>query len=254
MTAYIDIFKRKEMKYCLDADQRQILEAKIANRMVVGEFGESKIRSLYYDTPEFALIERSLDKPLYKEKLRLRIYGQPSPLVMSFVELKKKFKGVVYKRRVAMSLRAAQAFLDEGATYQEACRAFPLLDKEAQERSLTPAARQIAREIEFLMQRYGNLAPTMLISCDRKAYADPEDGELRITFDDHLACAYGAQDAFAAPEALLIDPTRSIMEVKNAGPLPFWLVHALDRANAYPQSLSKYGRAYMNLRKDDKSA
>lgn len=254
MTTYSDVFKRTEMKYRLDRGQRRFLEATISQHMHKDEFGASKISSLYYDTPDFALIERSLDKPLYKEKLRLRVYGTLSPLSPAFVELKKKFKGVVYKRRVMLSLRAAQAFF-EGTRYEEACRVFPLLQPEAQEQSFLPRTTQIAREIAFAVKRYEGLAPSYLITCTRQAYAAPEGSELRITFDDKLACDRDVCDLLqpSRPSPLLL-PGESIMEVKNAGPLPFWLVRALNEANARPQSFSKYGHAYMSQRKDDECA
>lgn len=262
MATYSDVFKRTEMKYRLDRDQRLILDAVVAEHMEMGEFGETKIASLYYDTPDFALIERSLDKPLYKEKLRLRVYGDPSPLAPSFVELKKKFKGVVYKRRVMLSLHAAQTFFS-GMHYEEACRAFPLLDHEAQSQSLSQQSILIAREIAFAIQRYEALAPSFLITCVRRAYEALDESELRITFDDELACSYRAKSPLQASRPVpLLAPGESIMEVKNAGPLPFWLLQALNEAKAYPRSFSKYGHAYMSLknswqnrtRKDDECA
>lgn len=262
MTTYSDVFKRKEMKYQLDPDQRLILDTAIDQHMVMGEFGKTKIASLYYDTPDFSLIERSLDKPLYKEKLRLRAYGDPNPLAPSFVELKKKFKGIVYKRRVMLSLQAAQTFFD-GMPYEEACRAFPLLEDEAQAQSLSSRSIQIAREIAFAIQRHGALVPSFLITCTRSAYEAADKSELRITFDDELACSYEAKSLLRSSRPVpLLAAGESIMEVKNAGPLPLWLLRALNEAKAYPQSFSKYGHAYMSLknnwqdkiRKDDECA
>ena len=257
METYSEVFKRKEMKYLLTQEQRIMIEDAIRAHLVPGEFGASQVRSLYYDTPEFALIERSLDKPLYKEKLRLRSYGEPGPLSLTFVELKKKFKGVVYKRRVPLSHRAAQAFMD-GTPYEEACRAFPLLDPEAHAQSIASRSLQIAREIAFMVERHETLAPTLLIACERIAYAEPDEGELRITFDVKLECVYDACDLTSLEGAVpIIDPAHSIMEIKNAGPLPWWLVRALGDANTYPRSFSKYGRAYMNMkdmRKEERRA
>lgn len=254
MASYAEVFRRTEMKYLVSADQRKSIEGAIEQKMILGEFCESSILSLYYDTPEFALIERSLDKPFYKEKLRLRVYGTPSPLGPAFVELKKKYDGVVYKRRVLLSLAAAQVFL-EGLPYEKACRAFPLIDHEAHLQSLSIRSLQIGREIEFMLTRHGNLAPSLLTKCDRVAYADPEGSELRITFDTKLDFASGVSSLLAACDmSPLIDPAYSIMEVKNAGSLPFWLLRALANARAYPRSFSKYGHAYMSLRKDERSA
>lgn len=262
LASYSDVFRRTEMKYRIDHDQQSILNAAIDQHMVMGEFGKTKIASLYYDTPDFSLIERSLDKPLYKEKLRLRVYGDLSPLAPSFVELKKKFKGVVYKRRVMLSLHAAQAFFD-GMPYEEACRAFPLFEDEAQAQSLSSRSIQIAREIAFTIQRHGTLVPSFLITCTRSAYEASGESELRITFDNELACSYVAKSPLQASRPVsLLAPGESIMEVKNAGPLPLWLLRALSEAKSYPQSFSKYGHAYMSLknnwqdrmRKDDECA
>ena len=122
MTAFSDVFARKEMKYRLDSGQYDLLLAAVRSRLVPSEYGFSTVRSLYFDTPHYGLIEHSLDKPIYKEKLRLRVYGEPADDVQAFVEIKKKFKGVVYKRRVSMTLAAARMYLS-GESYECACRA-----------------------------------------------------------------------------------------------------------------------------------
>lgn len=251
MTLYSDVFERKEMKYLLDRRQRDILEARIRECMVKDVYSGSSVSSLYYDTPDFALIERSLDKPVYKEKIRLRAYDSPCMSSPSFVELKKKYKGIVYKRRIMASLRAAQLFL-QGEHYEHVCRMFPLQDSDMQAQSLSLRSFQIAREIAFSIARYDALSPSFLITCKRSAYASPDGDGLRITFDDDLACDYDAHDLLHTIRAVpLLSEGHSILEVKNAGPLPQWLLSALNEAQAYPQSFSKYGRAYMNLRKDD---
>lgn len=111
MTTFTDVFERKEVKYRLDARQHRAMAAALRGRMAPDAFGRTRIVSRYFDTPERALIERSLDKPLYKEKLRLRSYGSPQAGDRVFVEIKKKYKGIVYKRRVGCSLAAAEAYL-----------------------------------------------------------------------------------------------------------------------------------------------
>ena len=230
MTTFTDVFERKEVKYRLDARQHRAMAAALRGRMAPDAFGRTRIVSRYFDTPERALIERSLDKPLYKEKLRLRSYGSPQAGDRVFVEIKKKYKGIVYKRRVGCSLAAAEAYLG-GESYEQACARFPLPDPAMAAESLSPRSVQIAREVDAFIARYRPLRPSMLIECERVAYASiatiaaaagggatglralgdvPDD--LRITFDAGIA--YG--DLFA----------------RDAG------------AASHPTSFSKYGEAY----------
>ncbi|MEI3229832.1 MAG: VTC domain-containing protein [Gordonibacter pamelaeae] len=124
MTAFADVFERKEVKYRLDARQAETMHRALEGRMEPDAYGRTTVRSLYLDTPERTLIERSLDKPLYKEKLRLRCYGALHDDGLVFVEIKKKFEGIVYKRRVGCSYAAARAYLG-GMPYQDACARFP---------------------------------------------------------------------------------------------------------------------------------
>lgn len=244
MASYCEVFERTEKKYRLDARQHRSMLAALAGRMELDAFGVTRITSLYFDTPDRLLIERSLDKPLYKEKLRLRRYGEATDEGdCVFIEIKKKYKGVVYKRRVGMSQAAANAYLG-GMPYERACARFPLTDPCAAAESTSARSRQIVREIDRFRERYGTLRPSMTIVCDRAAYAplDPSDGELRVTFDTDLAfCDRFARHASARP---LLAPGEAVMEVKNAGPLPLWLTRALSGCQAYPSSFSKYGEAY----------
>lgn len=247
MAVFSDTFARKEMKYRLDAAQFACLRAAVKGRMELDQYGFTQVRSLYFDTPEYGLIERSLDKPLYKEKLRLRVYGEPADDAQAFVEIKKKFKGIVYKRRVSMTLAAARAYL-AGEPYERACAAHPLADSLAAEQSRSARSIQIAREIDFFRERHLHLAPSMLVVCDRSAYVDQAGSELRITFDERIGADPCAASLAAAESCEpIIGAGEAVMEIKNAGPLPQWLVDALSAAHAYPQSFSKYGTAYLLL-------
>ena len=285
MPAYAEVFQRIEKKYRLDADQRRLVEEGLSAALAPDAYGRTRITSLYLDTPERSMIDRSLEKPLYKEKLRLRAYGAEAgdALVRAFaggrsvaprdaatpvfLEIKKKFKGVVYKRRVGLSLGASAAFL-AGAPYERAVATWPLADPALQQAALMPRSLQIARELEAALARHDQLVPSMAIACERVAWApsDPQGDALRVTFDDHLAyCDLLAGEAAGPAEAAapgapgdaeglepavtptwhpVIPATGSVMEIKNAGPYPAWLVHLLDEARAYPASFSKYGTAY----------
>lgn len=247
MTAFTDVFERKEVKYRLDARQAETMRRALEGRMAPDVYGCTTVRSLYLDTPERALIERSLDKPLYKEKLRLRCYGTPTDDSLVFVEIKKKYKGIVYKRRVGCSYAAARAFLG-GVSYEDACACFPLADAGAAAESCAPRSLQIAAEIDQLLVRHAPLVPSMLIRCERVAYAPvpkpPVDVpcNLRITFDERIVY----RDLFASDSSTtpLLRTGEAVMEVKASGPFPLWLVRALGEGHVYPTSFSKYGAAY----------
>ena len=97
------IFKRCEIKYMLDITQAELLKNQMKQYMIADEHGVSTICSLYFDTPDYLLIQRSMEHPVYKEKLKLRSYGTADKDTTVFVELKKKYESVVYKRRIAMT-------------------------------------------------------------------------------------------------------------------------------------------------------
>ena len=217
--------------------------------MAADEYGRTRITSLYFDTPTRDLIARSLEKPLYKEKLRLRWYGTPTSGERVYVEIKKKYDGIVYKRRVGCSLTAAYAYLMGRVPYENACVQNPLSDQLQQDEALTLHSIQIAREIDAFAACYRNLRPSMYIVCERTAYAPVPGADadgLRITFDsgvayrDVLAGERGAGSTFHP----LLGLGETIMEVKTAGAYPSWLVEVLGGCQAYPSSFSKYGVAY----------
>lgn len=294
MAAYSSVFKRVEKKYRIGAAERAAVEAAAGGPMAVDAYGRTRITSLYLDTPERSMIARSVEKPLYKEKLRLRAYGdaagvalmgafgagpiarEPGGLPLSdgevetrvaaglqvpgaaaalpvFFGIKKKFKGIVYKRRLALTLPAALAFVS-GLPYEQACARWPLSDAALAAAALSPVTRQIARELEVAMDRWLPLVPSMGIACDRVAWAyRPEmfqeregdelfDSELRITFDDCLE--YLDCHRFRSPWRPIIESSESVMEIKSAGPYPPWLVEVLSAERIYPASFTKYGNAY----------
>ncbi len=294
MAAYSSVFKRVEKKYRIGAAERAVVEAAAGGPMAVDAYGRTRITSLYLDTPERSMIARSVEKPLYKEKLRLRAYGdaagvalmgafgagpivrEPGGLPLSdgevetrvavglqapgaaaalpvFFGIKKKFKGIVYKRRLALTLPAALAFVS-GLPYEQAYARWPLSDAALAAAALSPATRQIARELEAAMDRWLPLVPSMGIACDRVAWAyRPEvlegrrgdelfDSELRITFDDCLE--YLDCHCFRSPWRPIIESSESVMEIKSAGPYPPWLVGVLSAERIYPASFTKYGNAY----------
>ena len=223
------IFKRAEMKYMLTGAQRAAVLNALNEYMTPDEFGKSTICNIYYDTPDFRLLRRSLEKPCYKEKLRLRSYGPMAEADSKvFLELKKKNDGVVYKRRLGLTDEAAESCLAGSA---------PL-----------PKDTQIAREIDYFRRLYGEIGPAMYICSDREAFFCKTDDSLRISFDSGIRWRdYDITLASHAYGAPLLSPDASLMEIKISSAMPLWLTHLLTANHIYETSFSKYGSGYRAL-------
>ncbi|MCM1107160.1 MAG: polyphosphate polymerase domain-containing protein [Blautia sp.] len=220
------IFKRYEMKYLLTREQEALLKQAMQEHMVPDVHGKSTILSLYFDTPNYLLARRSMEHPLYKEKLRLRSYGLADADSDVFMELKKKYDSVVYKRRTAMTEEAAKSCL--------------LGD--------SPADTQIAREIEYCISHYAPLAPKVLISYERESYYGKSDMEFRVTFDRNILWRDSdvnlTAGIYGAP---LLADDQVLMELKTGHAIPLWMAQLLSENHIYRTSFSKYGRAYAAL-------
>lgn len=218
-------FKRYEKKYRLTpAQQRMIIEG-MREHMTADEHAAYTICNIYYDTADWSLIRTSLEKPVYKEKLRIRSYGTPTDGGKVFVELKKKYDGVVYKRRITAP----------------AARAVPFLAGVGGD-----AYGQIGREIQWF-QSFHRAQPRVFIAYDRLAFAGKEEPELRITFDTNLRWRDTDLDLRCGDYGAPIDDADMVlMEIKIPGVCPLWLSRLLSEAEAYPASFSKYGACYKN--------
>ncbi len=220
-------FKRVEKKYLLTTAQYDGIMKAIEGKIRPDEYGESTICNIYYDTPDFELIRNSIEKPVYKEKLRLRSYGIPKMDSTVFLEIKKKFKKVVYKRRAAMTLAQAEEYLSGG-------QAPPIENPNTQ------------REFDFFLKRY-DLKPALYLAYDRQSYYSVEDSTLRITFDRRIRSRKTDMSLAAGDSGeLLLPDDVCLMEVKVSGALPLWLSHVMSELKIYPTSFSKYGRVYAN--------
>lgn len=225
MPLYQSVFERYEKKYVITESKKEKLLFLIGEKLVPDEFGESTVCNLYFDTPDYRLIRASIERPVYKEKLRLRSYGIPQENSNVFVELKKKYKGVVYKRRVNMTYGEAVDFL---------CR-----------RNIPHSDAQVYGEIAYFMGFYRSLRPTVSIFCDRTAYFSFEDRNVRVTFDRNIRFRNQLLDFSNGSEGTpLLESGLFVMEVKTLGAVPLWLSAALAELEIYPRSFSKYGKAY----------
>lgn len=225
--AYQAVFKRKEIKYLLSAQQYQQLMRLLTDRIVPDDFPVSTISNLYYDTPDFRLIRSSLQKPKYKEKLRLRCYTVPGADTQAFLEIKKKAMGIVYKRRESLAYGKAIRYLAGQGPGGDS---------------------QIFRELDWMLHSYGNLAPAMFLSYDRLSFKGREDASVRLTFDRNILWRTDTLDLSAGTwgEPLLA-PGQRLLEIKISNAMPLWLSEALAKCRVYPTSFSKYGKAYETL-------
>ena len=224
MAKDIYIFKRIEKKYFVSPKKIEQLMSKIKELVVPDRHGVSTVCSLYLDTPDFLLIRNSIEAKTYKEKLRLRSYGTPQKQDKVFLEIKKKFKGVVYKRRISLPLCEAMEYIDT-------------LKK--------PIDSQIMREIDYAMGFYNYPKPKMLVSYKRMAFFAKDDDNVRITFDSSVRYRTESLDLRDGDYGTKILPDDVIiMEIKTSGAMPLWLSKALDECKIFPTSFSKYGTSY----------
>ncbi len=218
------VFKRQEKKYLLsETEYKEILSA-FVTYMQADDYGEYTICNVYFDTANDDLIRRSIEKPLFKEKLRVRSYGVPSAEDCVFLEIKRKCKGVVYKRRVSMTCAQLQVYLDTGQH---------------------PWTRsQIFSEIDYFMRMYMPV-PKLFLAYDRTAFRGREEPTLRVTFDKNiryrrteLCLSAGDSGEYLLPQG------QYIMEIKSDGAMPLWLCGILNDMRLYPVSFSKYGNIF----------
>ncbi len=221
------IFQRKEKKYLMNRHQVESFKKIIIKYMQQDKYGLHTICSIYYDTDDFQLSRRSIEKPIYKEKLRVRSYGIPKDEDKVFLEIKKKYKGIVYKRRESLNLKQARAYLNHGVK--------PSKDS------------QILREIDYLKNFYG-VVPKVFLAYDREAFFGRENRDIRITFDRNIRSRdYNLDLALGDYGELLLADDIYVVEIKVPEAMPLWLSEILSQLEIYPQSFSKYGNAYKKI-------
>ena len=226
--AYQSVFKRYELKYLLTQEQKQTILRGMEPYMQLDKYGRTTIRNIYYDTDDYLLIRRSIEKPAYKEKLRIRSYQKAKPDSMVYVELKKKYQSVVYKRRISLPEKGALEWVDRNHHCHD--------------------GSQISSEIEYFIDHYKTLHPVVFLSYEREAYYAIDGSDFRVTFDDTILCrqddisleseVYGTR---ILPEGMVL------MEIKCSGGIPLWMTQMLSQEKIYKTSYSKYGTAYKML-------
>lgn len=225
---YQAVFKRYELKYLLSENQRKKLLSIMADYMKPDKFPESDICNIYFDTSDKLLIRRSLEKPCYKEKLRVRSYGVANDNSTVFVEIKKKFDGVVYKRRIDLPENEAENYLYKNAPLKK--------------------PNQISKEIDYFRKLYQDIEPSVFISYHRNAYASKTDVNFRMTFDENILYRdYDLNLKYGIYGENIIPKNMILLEIKTGYGIPQWLLSFLSEEKIFKTSFSKYGNAYTDF-------
>ncbi|MBU5472973.1 polyphosphate polymerase domain-containing protein [Roseburia sp. MSJ-14] len=225
------VFNRYEKKYMLTRQQYEVIRQRMEPCMEEDQYGLHTIRNIYYDTEDDELIRTSLEKPKYKEKFRVRCYGEPNAESDYFLEIKKKYKGIVNKRRIVMKPQEAKAYLENGEKPRE--------------------QSQIFREVDYVWNHY-QLMPKVYLAYDRIALFGKEDAEFRVTFDQNIRSRDFALTLEKDTETTkLLKDGYYLMEVKISNAMPLWFVKILTELEIHSTSFSKYGNVYRrNLEKN----
>ena len=267
---YQAVFKRYELKYMVTAEQKDRILRAMEPYMEPDRFARSTVRNIYYDTDDFILARRSIAKPDYKEKLRVRSYARADEDSTVFVEPKRKFDGVVYKRRIGLAEADAMKWMagagDPGAAHGTGSERMTGAKDQAITRwicSESPRVAlgkgsespQVADEIEYFIALYGGLKPVLYLSYYREAYrmkkgSSVMDGgdAFRVTFDSDIRCR--EMDLSLRSEAggkPLLEEGKFLMELKCPGAIPLWMTKVLSEERIYKTSFSKYGTAYCSF-------
>ena len=215
--AYQMTFKRYELKYLLNKKEKEEILLAMKPHMKFDDYGRTVIRNIYFDTENFRLIRRSLEKPVYKEKLRIRSYKPVQITDPVFVEIKKKYKSVVYKRRLLLPEKTVMESFRTGE---------PL-----------PVCSQIGDEIQYFREYYKNLQPSVFLSYEREAFHSLDGSDFRVTFDENIL--YRRNDISLGSEIYghpLLGKQQTLMEIKTSGGIPLWMSETLTKHHLYKTS------------------
>ncbi len=218
-------FKRYELKYILTKKEYEILLDKMPRDMKLDKYGRHKISNIYFDTEDYRVIRQSLEKPKYKEKLRVRCYGEPSEESTAFIELKKKFNGVVYKRRI---------YSKQGKVFDYLCKGVDSVEHS-----------QILKEIDYFKRSYENIKPKVYLSYEREAFFSTLDKNFRLTFDFNIVARNSDVSLYRSEkDREVLGKEYVLLETKTVMGLPRWFLEFLSENGIYKTSFSKYGKAY----------
>lgn len=223
-----ETFRRIEKKYVLTKEQYLNLQDRIKDYMIEDEYGPSTVCNIYFDSNNYDLISHSIEKPFFKEKVRLRSYNTPTAESNVFLEIKRKYDGIVGKRRIEMKLDDFNSYMKDNS-------------------SLNVENHQVKSELDYYFKKF-NLKPTMYVAYSRVAYYQKDNPDFRLTFDNNVVAREYDLDLMKGNfGSHILEDDKYIMEIKTLNSIPLWLVNYLNELKIVPGSYSKYGTAYENI-------
>ena len=223
------VFNRYEKKYIIPESIYAEFIRRLSEKMTQDKYGLHTICNIYYDTPDYLLIRRSMEHHTYKEKLRLRSYGIPDKNSVVFLEIKKKYRRIVNKRRVSMTLSSAYKYTGEKHDIKQ------------------ESGNLILDEINFFLNRY-NLRKSMYIAYDRIAFFGNDDSDFRVTIDTNIRYRMENMELEKGDYGTKLLPDGYyLMECKFLGAAPLWFSQLLADMKLYTTSFSKYGNIYKKI-------
>ncbi|SES81556.1 VTC domain-containing protein [Natronincola peptidivorans] len=232
-----EVFNRYELKYLIHHDVYVELLDALRPYLSLDANGDEEgyytVASIYYDTEDHLFHQEKMMGQPFRQKLRMRTYNKTSLNDYAFIEIKKKHKGVVNKRRTLIRLKDAYSFLAEKQLG-------------ARTADLDVSNQQILKEIDFLKTFY-QLKPKVLLAYERQAFQAIDDRSIRITFDKNLRKReYNFRLENGSDGEMYVDPHVYVLEVKLSERMPLWLARILSEYRCAMQSFSKYSSCYSN--------
>lgn len=223
-----EVFERKEIKYILTPEKKAELMFALSDNLKKDKYFKGTNCSIYFDNDQHYIAVHSLEKPLYKEKLRIRSYNVPKSLDDTiFIEIKKKFDGLGNKRRIATTLRDFYQYLETG--------------------ELKTDNPQIKSELDYCFKLY-NLKPSLYLAYDRLSYCGKNEPGFRVTFDHNVRSrTTDLKLEHGDKGEKYFENNEIVMEVKAMDAFPLWFVKSLSSLHIYPTSFTKYGRVSLKL-------
>ena len=228
----IEVFNRYEKKYKVPVDIYPKLMEELTKKMDVDKYciggNFYTICNIYFDTDTDALIRRSIEGPVYKEKLRMRSYGVPARKDFVFLEIKKKYNKIVNKRRTLLTLDEADKFMEKGE--------LPTSGKHIN--------KQVIKELNYFVDYYKPV-PKLFLAYDRMALFEKGNGDVRITFDKNIRCRRDRLNLKLGDDGHpILEKDCYLMEIKVPAAFPLWITELISKYNIRNISFSKYGTEY----------
>lgn len=212
---------RTEEKFLIETDKKDELIINLRESLKADEYGEQgfyKVKSLYFDTPDFKDYRDKEENKEVRKGIRMRVYGKSSVIKL---ELKEKNKEIQKKTSIKIKMEDAKGLLENN---------YEIL------KNYDEKFYKIMKENKY--------EPKVVIFYDRYAF-NSEDRDLRITIDSNLSMGKEIVGFFKESiegEKVFSQEEKHIVEVKKGKKIPEKLKDLIDSFGNLEKSISKYKR------------